>query len=237
MDDILDKIMDLLGCLNTSGFQHFGYDQGCTSSLDTFHQLDGLNHQLKWDWASRCCCWWWWWWWWWWLGWVGVVKLFERRSYCYIQAARLAVSSRYTFPASLQTYFSPWTSGVSHPIWGIIVRTAYLRILEDFCLRFCQITCLVRRLAFWYSSLLPLFQVFQHLPVSLTTVSTAAIHHLVSFYHKCYLVYPHTFSVAFSKLDRHQVLRRETNFLVGQGRQHRKYRPTDGMAWRSPRQW
>ena len=48
MDDILDSITDLLGPFNSRGFPNFSYDQGCTSSLATFHHIDGLDHQLKW---------------------------------------------------------------------------------------------------------------------------------------------------------------------------------------------
>ena len=39
--------MDLPSPFNTRGFQNISYGQGCTSSLATFHQLNGLDHQLK----------------------------------------------------------------------------------------------------------------------------------------------------------------------------------------------
>ena len=129
-------------------------------------------------------------------------------SWCSFQAACLALSSRHNSPAPLRTGFSPWKSLFSRLIWLVRRKRSVLlvegMVLGDFLfsLGFCQIACLVRLLAFRYSSLLPLFfQVFQHLCLSFDCTADSRILPPGLFRHRCILVDPHTFSAAFSRLD------------------------------------
>ena len=110
-------------------------------------------------------------------------------------------------PVSFGTCLPPWTSRTPRHIW--LARRNRSELQGEKSSRtscsarnFARLTvCLVRCLAFWYSSLLPLFyQVFQHLQFPLTALSTDTFQHQVSV-RPGVLINMYTFSTVFSKLD------------------------------------
>ena len=145
--------MILVGPFNSRGFQQFSYKQGCTISLGTFHQLDGLDHQLKWDVGGRAFH-----------GinfhegvWVPVELYIREALIVFFPGSLLGpanVSPRHNSTASLQTGLSPSTSRFSGLIWLARQKRSVLPgkgSLRTSCLAWDfsgKTACLARRLAF-----------------------------------------------------------------------------------------
>ena len=115
-----------LSPFNSRGFQYFSCNQGCTSSLVTFHQL---GHNFKWD---MCVC----------VlgggggGFHGIdfhegiwVQLYIQEALIVFYAASSALPSRHNTPASLRTGFSNWTSSfcISFGWWSVLPAERFLR--------------------------------------------------------------------------------------------------------------